>query len=628
MSIKQQIVVGMSGHIDHGKTSIVKVVTGKNTDSLKQEQERGMTIDLGFAFLDENITIIDVPGHEKFVKNMMSGSSGIDIAALVIAADDGIMPQTKEHFDILQLLDIKYGFIILNKIDLVEKEWVDLVEDEVKELTKGTFLEGCQIVRTSIPNKIGIDNIKKIIFNLSLNIPGRKKDGIFRMHIDRVFSKTGFGTVVTGTISSGSVNIGDNLDLIPSFKNVKVRSIQTHGHSVNSAFSGERAAINLSNIDSNNIKRGFHLSKQNTYSETKLIIAEIKLIESNLFEFKNNQRLRVHLGTREVMSRIAIINKSSEGLIALFKLESPLVAAIGDKFIIRLYSPVRTIAGGVIIETRDDNNWKQIKNISSRVLKLNHKDRLFRLINNLSNLEPLEVNDIERKLNISLNDFKVILENDNRYKIINFKSFKWILPKIKIDEIKKHIMTYLKIFHDINSLLEGCNKATLSQKVKINEDLLTYFLNELLNSGKIKNKSELWSLSDFNLNLNKELQKLSQDILLYINNNNFIDKNNMTEIRKDLSDKEFYGIINYLESNNKIIKINSNLFYSSQALDVIKDKIIIHFKNSNMLTVPEFKQISQTTRKVAVPLLEYFDKINFTYRFENSRKLSERSLND
>ena len=420
MSIKKQIVVGMSGHIDHGKTSIVKLLTGKDTDTLKQEQERGMTIDLGFAFLDDQITIIDVPGHEKFVKNMMSGSSGIDLAALVIAADDGIMPQTKEHFDILQLLNIQNGFIILNKIDLVEKEWLELVENEIKELLKGSFLEGCKIIHTSASNKIGIDIIKETILELSLQIPDKKRNGIFRMHIDRVFSKTGFGTVVTGTISSGSISIGDSLDLIPSFKNVKVRSIQTHGVDVRNAFAGERAAINLNNIDSNNLKRGFHLSKKNTYSEVKLIIAELKLIKSEPFKFKNNQRLRVHLGTREVMSRISIINSSNKGLIVLFKLEKPLVGAMGDRFIIRSYSPVRTIAGGIIIEIPTNNNWKEIKNFNSDILELDYKDRIYKIINNLPSSDPLEALDVEKKINISLDDFNLIMKNDNRKTILTY----------------------------------------------------------------------------------------------------------------------------------------------------------------------------------------------------------------
>ena len=627
MSIKKQIVVGMSGHIDHGKTSIVKLLTGKNTDNLKQEQERGMTIDLGFAFLNKDITIIDVPGHEKFVKNMMSGSSGIDIAILVVAADDGIMPQTKEHFDILQLLNINSGFVVLNKTDLVDEEWIDLVESDIKQLVKGTFLEDSQIVRTSTLTEKGIDNIKEEILALSLKIPDRNKNGIFRMHIDRVFSKTGFGTVVTGTISSGSVKVGDDLDLIPSFKSVKVRSIQTHGENVESALAGDRAAINLNNIDSNNINRGFHLSKQNTYSETLLIVAKINLIKSDLFKFKNNQRLRVHLGTREVMSRISIIHNSNKGLMILFKLENPLVGAIGDRFIIRTYSPVRTIAGGVIIEIPDNNDWKEIRNINPEVLTFNDEEKLFRIIDNQSTLMPIEFSNIESKLNISLNDFNEILKVDNRYKLISFKSFNWILTKNKIKNIKEHLIHFLEDFHQNSPLSKGCNKNILAQKTKINDELLLYFLNQLLNENKINNNSELWSIKGFSLNLSQELEKISNDILLHLNKNNFIDKSNMTTLKKGLSDSEFYGVMNYLESDSKIIKISSDLFYSYNTISQIKDKIKIHFKNSDLLTVPQFKDLSQTTRKLAVPLLEYFDKINFTYRFENSRKLT-RSYND
>ena len=625
MSINKQIVVGMSGHIDHGKTSIVKHLTGKNTDTLKQEQERGMTIDLGFAFLNDQITIIDVPGHEKFVKNMMSGSSGIDIAALVIAADDGIMPQTKEHFDILQLLDIKYGFIILNKIDLVDKEWIELVENEIEELSRGSFLENCKIIQTSASLGMGINLIKDTILDLSSQIPIRKKDGIFRMHIDRVFSKTGFGTVVTGTISSGTVSIGDNLDLIPTFKNVKVRNIQTHGVDVKSAFSGERVAINLNNLDSNNLERGFHLSKQDTYSETKLIIAELKLIKSDPFEFKNNQRLRVHLGTREVMSRVSIINKSDKGLIVLLKLERPLVGAMGDRFIVRLYSPVRTVAGGLILEIPKENNWRKIKNISANILELDHKDQIYRLINNLSSSNPMELSNVERKLNISLDDFKILIKDDIRYRVVYFRSFEWISTREKINKIKADIIDYLERFHKNNPLVEGCNKNILFQKTDIDENFLIYLLDELLDENIIKNKSEFWSLLDFNLNLSDKLSDISEDILSYIANNNFIDKNNSLNIRNGLSESEFYSVINFLESKNKIIKINSDLFYSSNILNEIKDKVKVHLKNTDLLTVPEFKEISKTSRKLAVPLLEYLDKINFTYRLGNGRKLSRGS---
>jgi len=327
------------------------------------------------------------------------------------------------------------------------------------------------------------------------------------------------------------------------------------------------------------------------------------------------------------MSRISIIHKSDKGLIVLLKLEKPLVGAIGDRFIIRSYSPVRTIAGGIIFEIPVNNNWKEIKNISKDVLDLNYKDRIFRIINNSSTLNPLELSDVEKKLNISLNNFEKILESDSRYEMINFKSFNWILTKDRINKLKIDLLNYLEEFHNSNSLSEGCNKNILAQKTNINDDLLIYLLSELLSEDKIKNKSEFWSLKNFTLKLNPKLKDLSNDILIYINNNNFIDKNNISDINSNLSDSEFYGIINYLESENKIIKISPDLFYSYNTLNEIKDKIIRHFKTTDLLTIPEFKEISQTTRKLAVPLLEYLDKINFTYRSENSRKLS-RSYNE
>ena len=304
MPLDKQIVIGMAGHIDHGKTKLVKSLTGKDTDSLKQEKDRGMTIDIGFAFLDKNITIIDVPGHEKFVKNMMSGASSIDIVILVIAADDGIMPQTIEHFEILKILDIKKGIIVINKIDLVESEWIDMIKEDIKALVKSSFLEGSNILLSSAERGDGIDQIKDEIMSVCASISHKNDTGIFRMHIDRVFSKSGFGTVVTGTIVSGQVKLGDTLDLIPSNDTLRVRGIQSHGENVESASCGDRAAINLSNINAVNLKRGYHLSKVNSYAEKNKFVAKITTVDSYDNTIKNNQRVRVHLGTKEVISRI------------------------------------------------------------------------------------------------------------------------------------------------------------------------------------------------------------------------------------------------------------------------------------------------------------------------------------
>ena len=433
MSIDNQVVVGMSGHIDHGKTSLVQALTGKNTDSLDQEKLRGMTIDIGFAYLENKVTIIDVPGHEKFVKNMLSGSTGIDIAVLVIAADDGVMPQTKEHFEILKLLNIKNGFVVLNKVDLVEQDWIELVKKDILDLTDSSFMHNTKIIETSVVEKIGIDDVKQHIIEIGSTIPSKENTGLFRMHIDRTFSKTGFGTVVTGTVSSGSVSVGETVEILPGNQQSKIRSIQTHGKVVDKTNIGERAAINLNNISSADLSRGYHLSKPKTYQENNSFIAEISIIDKNKHSIKSNQRVRVHLGTKEVMARISIIKNDiasdQNKIMALFKLENSLVCGIGDRFIIRQYSPVVTIAGGIIYDITRDKVWKDIKKIALDFVGKNRHERLHSIVSNIPSKKPLEYKNIENYLNMSKIEFDSILSNDDRYEIIEHNKISWVVTK-------------------------------------------------------------------------------------------------------------------------------------------------------------------------------------------------------
>jgi len=626
MSLNNQIVVGMSGHIDHGKTSLVKALTGKNTDSLKQEKERGMTIDLGFAFLDNQITIIDVPGHEKFVKNMMSGSSGIDIGILVIAADDGIMPQTLEHFEILKLLDIKYGFIVLNKIDLVEDEWIQLVKNDIKELVDGTFMSDANILEVSAINSIGLEEVKNEIINLSKNIPQRKSSGIFRMHIDRVFSKTGFGTVVTGTIFSGNINIGDSVELLPSEQLLKVRNIQTHGNDVKNAIAGERAAINLNNINSSDLSRGYHLSKAYAFNEVDSFISEITLINSKKQTIKNNQRVRIHLGTKEVMARASIISEykdnNNDKLVTQIRLENKLVVGIGDRFIIRSYSPVETIAGGIIFDKSVYGNWKEVKEHGLNLIGKTSKDRIYSIINKISLKNPLKVSDIENRLSISLDDFKKNILDHEKYKIVNYNSISWILSNEKINIFKDNIKKVLEDFHLESPMSKGCNKKILCQKTKSDESLLSRILDDMLKDKIIKNDSNFWSLFDFNMNVSSEQEEIKKNI------HNYIKKNELIELKKDKIlidnniDKEtLFGIINLLESKKFIIRINPEVVISKNKLNMIKDSVLSFFNKNNSISVPEFKEITSLTRKFSIPILEYLDKINFTFRVQDKRKL-------
>ncbi|MFQ6610938.1 MAG: selenocysteine-specific translation elongation factor, partial [Fidelibacterota bacterium] len=348
-----QIIVGLAGHIDHGKTALVHAMTGVNTDRLKDEIRRGMTIDIGFAFLSDQITLIDVPGHEKFIKNMMAGVSSVDAALLVVAADDGVMPQTREHFDILRLLDVKTGIIAINKIDLADEEWLTLVESEVQELIDGSFMENAPIIRTSTTKNTGISELKKAILDVSQQIPKKANRGIFRLNIDRVFSMKGFGTVTTGTVSSGELSAGVMVDILPHDKTVKVRGLQSHSQKVETVKLGDRAAINLANIDKVLLKRGDVVASPGYFQSSHIIGASLRLLTRAEKPITQNQRIRFHLGTQEVMARTAIIGEKSinpgEEAPVIFRLESPLVPGYGDRFIIRTYSPVDTIGGGEIL---------------------------------------------------------------------------------------------------------------------------------------------------------------------------------------------------------------------------------------------------------------------------------------
>ena len=336
-----QSIIGLSGHIDHGKTSIVKALTGNNTDNLKEEINRGMTINIGFAFLNEQITLIDVPGHEKFIKNMVAGVNAVDYAILVIAADDGIMPQTIEHFEILKLFNIQDGAIVINKIDIVKKDWLELVVDEVKAFVKGSFLDKKKIHKVSAINLDGIDELKNDLLHHEYQ-KNRKNKGIFRVFVDRVFISKGFGTIITGTITSGEVKIGDKLKILPQNKEIKVRGLETQKEKMDRLEIGNRAAINIQTNEKFLIQRGNHLSDTNYFSTYESAIVSIHILTKIKNGIKNNERLRIYCGTQEVMARILLFSnitvKAGESAGAILKFEKPTIISIDDYFIIRKYS--------------------------------------------------------------------------------------------------------------------------------------------------------------------------------------------------------------------------------------------------------------------------------------------------
>ena len=349
------VVIGTAGHIDHGKTALVKALTGTNTDRLAEEQARGMTIDLGFAFLNDNVTIIDVPGHEKFIRNMVAGVSTIHMAMLVVAADDGIMPQTREHLQILKLLNIPQCVVAITKTDLAEdEEWLDLVELDIRELTDGIF-KNVDVIRTSVNTGVGIAELKNLLEQKAVTIQQSTDRGFFRLQVDRVFSMAGFGTVTTGTVISGDLKKGFTVDVLPGNIKAKVRGIQSHGLDVQSVQQGDRAAVNLSGVDKEKVFRGSELALPGKLKSIKKFTAHIQLASEMKKELKHHQRVRVHLGTAEVLARVHLSGKkklpagSKENV--NLDLEKSTVAASGDRFVLRTYSPMTTIGGGTVLTT-------------------------------------------------------------------------------------------------------------------------------------------------------------------------------------------------------------------------------------------------------------------------------------
>ena len=373
----KQFTIGLSGHIDHGKTSIVKSLTGQNTDNLKDEIKRGLTIDIGFAHLNKNISIIDVPGHEKFIKNMVSGVNAIDSSLLVIAADDGIMPQTREHFNILKILKINSGVVVINKIDLVDDEWLNLIISEVKSFIKNTFLENSKIIKVSTISNIGIEELKNEILDLSSKSRTKFDRGVFRMFIDRVFIKKGFGTVVTGTVLSGKINNKNKLKLLPNNEVVNIRSIQTHNEKVSEVEMGSRTAINIQNLERNKISRGSHLSDEQFFTMVDNAVVKIDLLK----DLKHNQRIRIHLGTQEVIARILFANKKVDN-IGLLKFEHNMICSFNDRFIIRSFSPLITIGGGEILDVNIEGKWMDRKKYILNLLSCKNKDGIVKEIIN------------------------------------------------------------------------------------------------------------------------------------------------------------------------------------------------------------------------------------------------------
>lgn len=639
MSEKKWIVLGTAGHIDHGKTSLVQALTGINTDRLKEEQERGITIELGFAYLDlpagERVGIIDVPGHEKFVRHMVAGVAGMDAVMFIIAADEGIMPQTREHFDICRLLGMAKGLVVITKTDLVDQEWLGLIEEEVAQLTKGSFLEKAPIVPVSAKTGSGLPALLSGLQNLASEVQAKNTSGAFRLPIDRVFTIRGFGTVVTGTLLSGCLKKGMTVQIFPRGQEAKVRGLQVYNQSVEEAVAGQRTAVNLQGIETRDVLRGDVLSLPSFLQPTYLLDTKLYLLSSANHPLKNRTRVRFHTGTSEVLARVILLDREElepgQETFVQFQLERALAVMANDQFVVRSYSPVMTIAGGRVIDNLPKRHKRYLEGEVKAVRILDQGDDIARLeqIIRQSKDEGIGVFSLETRLNRDydhlLKDLqslqrqgKITLMGGAESRAIHQEFFQALLDKA---------LNLLSDFHGRFPLKAGMSKEELKVRLSARLDghLYTQMLNVLAEQGKIALQEKTISLASHTIILAPEEEKEKEKILRIYYQAGF-QPPNLEEVKEACrgSKIDFERLINFLLEGGSLVKIKEELLFHQEIASQVKEKLEDYFKQHTEISVAEFKDLLGFSRKYAIALLEYFDTINLTLRVGDKRVMKKR----
>lgn len=633
----KHIIIGTAGHIDHGKTTLIRALTGRNTDRLKEEEERGISIELGFTYFDlpngQRAGIIDVPGHERFVRNMLAGVIGIDIVILVVAADEGIMPQTSEHLAILDLLGIEKGFLVMTKTDLVEDEWMDLVEEEIYENVAGTFLEDSPIIRVSSKNKEGIDQVTELLQDYSKDIEERTSGEEPRLPVDRSFIISGFGTVVTGTLLSGSLKIGDEIQIYPGDTKGRIRTIQVHDEDADIAYAGQRVAINIAGIKKEDVDKGNIIAPIDSMKETMMLDVKIKLLESLDRSIKNRTRIRLYLGTDEILCRLVLLDREEllpgDEAYAQLRLEKEVVAKIKDKFIIRFYSPMYTIGGGIIL----DPNPSKKKRYDEKVLEDlaikeigSQKDILERLIEDERD-SFLSMKDISSNLSISEEDFsREINRLIEEGKIISFSltNEDYYIHKNNYIKIRDQIVAELEDYHKDYPLRTGISKEQVRSKYlgQANPRTGELFIDRLTEEGYIEQDLENIKLKGHEIHYREKDRETKNQILNILEENKFLPPKRY-EIREELNlDKlEFNEVYNNLVNSDRLVKFTEDTALRKEDYKLALEKLEEYIKKEGKITVGEYRDLLDTNRRTAISLLEYFDQQEITRREEDIRVL-------
>ncbi|MGZ3577389.1 MAG: selenocysteine-specific translation elongation factor [Syntrophales bacterium] len=635
----KHFIIGTAGHVDHGKTALIKAITGIDTDRLKEEKERGISIELGFASLNlpdgRTFGIVDVPGHERFIRNMVSGASGIDMVIMVIAADEGVMPQTREHLHICSLLGIKKGLVALTKADMVADEWLDLVKDDVHEFLKGTFLEASPVVPVSSITGAGIEELLDALGRVAADIQGESDAGIFRLPVDRTFTMKGFGTVVTGTLISGDIELGEDVEILPPGVTAKVRGIQIHNQSVTVAEAGQRTAINLQGVEKDTIARGDVLARPRTLKPSMRLDICMEYLSNNSRKLKNRNLVRFHVGTNEVIGRIILLDREDvepgAKASAQVVLESPIVAMARDRFVIRSYSPVTTIGGGMIVDPLPKKHKGKSDRVNHEIDLLHDGNDTERagIIIERSGIEGIGISELEMRTGIHqsiLKDILGTLSSKKQVVVVDTDESRIVSASI-YQNLQDRIILEMRAYHERYPLKEGISKEELRSTAGqfARQRLFNMAVRELEKRGEIVVERENLRLSAHRVDLKGELEDLRNKI-----GETYMDAGITPPTIKELMEK-FAGqrglaesVISVMLKEGSLIKINEDLYFHKEVLTRLREDYKALLVRDGKATPASMKELTGLSRKFIIPLMEYFDITKLTIRAGDHRILREK----
>lgn len=633
------VIMGTAGHIDHGKTTLVKALTGIDCDRLSEEKKRGITIELGFAHLDlgegNRLGIVDVPGHEKFVKNMVAGATGVDFVTLVIAADEGIMPQTREHLEICQLLGVTTGLVALTKTDMVDEEWLEMVQEEVAEYLEPTFLGGAPIIPVSAHTGKGLEELKDAIRALLKEFKPKRRSDLFRLPVDRVFSMKGHGTVITGTMISGSISVGEEILLYPDGTETKVRGLQSHGETVDTAQAGRRTAVNLHGLEVDDITRGEVLARPGSLFPSDVWDIELTVLESSHIPLKHRREVHFHHGAREVLARIFFLDrdelKPGETAVCQARFTEPLAGVWGDRIVLRSFSPLRAFAGGRIVGPvghkvkRFSDTVEMVKQLASDDPEVVAATQLeLTGVAGLSFEELLTMTNLESK---ALE--KTLGKLGGQQKAILFdKETRRYSGGELVASLTDGLLEFLADFHKADSMKPGVQRGELASSWGrgLPPKLFHLIVERLLKQGDVVAEQEVLRLKDHKVSLASDQAKV-REVIVAAYEQGGATPPNLKDVLEPLGMdfKQASAVLKLLQDEGVLVRLTNDLYYHGPALEEIRNRMLGFFAENQEMSAPDFKSVTGLSRKYLIPLLEYFDKEKITVRVGDVRHLRKRS---